>query len=427
LAEAVDATRLTWTTGGALPWVGQTNMTYDGVDAAESGPITDNLDSWLQTTVVGPGTLTFWWKVSSESSHDFLEFYINGVLQSGRISDYVDWQHQTFELSDGSQTLRWRYTKDFIASSGQDRGWVDMVTFRPTSGPAIIVTQPQNQTATEGASVTFDVVAGGEPLLFYQWFKNTTALTYATNSSYGIQTVQTNDAGSYSVVVSNALDTATSSNAVLTVFELAEVVDAPELTWTTGGTLPWIGQANMTHDGVDAAQSGHITHSQESWLQTDVVGPGTLTFWWKVSSETNYDFLEFYMNDVLQSGSISGEVDWQQQTNSIPAGLNTVKWRYMKDYSASAGQDTGWVDEVNYVGSIPLQFTSVGEGLSVSNGSFNVQLTASPGATAVVDRSFDLTSWTPWQTSAVPVGGLDLLLPIGTNQQQFLRARIPQP
>jgi hypothetical protein len=31
------------------------------------------------------------------------------------------------------------------------------------------------------------------------------------------------------------------------------------------------------------------------------------------------------------------------------------------------------------------------------------------------------------QTNTLPAGGLDLAMPVGTNQQQFFRARIPQP
>jgi len=90
---------------------------------------------------------------------------------------------------------------------------------------------------------------------------------------------------------------------------LADAVDAPLLTWTTGGNQVWVGQANTTFDGVDAAQSGAITHSQESWLQTTVTGPGHLRFRWKVSLEANYDYLEFYLDGVLQEGSICGEVE----------------------------------------------------------------------------------------------------------------------
>jgi hypothetical protein len=132
LCESVDACGLVWTTGGNAVWTGQTTKTHDGVDAARSGLIEDRRESWMQTTLAGPGTLTFWWSVSSELGYDYLEFYLNGVLQSGRISGIVDWQQSTFNLDTGNQTLRWRYVKDDYASSGQDRGWVDMVNFVPS-------------------------------------------------------------------------------------------------------------------------------------------------------------------------------------------------------------------------------------------------------------------------------------------------------
>ena len=71
-------------------------------------------------------------------------------------------------------------------------------------------------------------------------------------------------------------------------------------------------------------QTGALGTNQSSWLHTMVVGPGTLSFHWKVSSEVNYDFLEVFLDDVLQSGTISGEVDWQQKTIPIPAGSHIV-------------------------------------------------------------------------------------------------------
>jgi hypothetical protein len=53
----------------------------------------------------------------------------------------------------------------------------------------------------------------------------------------------------------------------------------------TSGDVPWFGESAITHDGVDAAQSGAIGNNQVSTLQTIMVGPGSVTFWWKVSSE----------------------------------------------------------------------------------------------------------------------------------------------
>ena len=119
-------------------------------------------------------------------------------------------------------------------------------------------------------------------------------------------------------------------------------------TKVVGNRKVWTPQTANTHDGVDAAASGAISHGQESWLQTSVVGPGTLTFWWKVSSESSFDYLEFYINGTRQNGRIAGEVDWQQQIFTIPAGTATLRWRYMKDGSDTYGQDRGWLDQVTF-------------------------------------------------------------------------------
>jgi hypothetical protein len=43
------------------------------------------------------------------------------------------------KLGPGTQVLRWRYTKDSSGSSGQDRGWVDQVSFAPVSVRPIIM------------------------------------------------------------------------------------------------------------------------------------------------------------------------------------------------------------------------------------------------------------------------------------------------
>jgi streptogramin lyase len=83
--------------------------------------------------------------------------------------------------------------------------------------PAEITMQPQSQTAFVGSTVTFSVTAAGTPPLSYQWHKDGSNLPGASNATYIVANVQTNDAGIYSVVVSNAVDSKTSTNALLTV------------------------------------------------------------------------------------------------------------------------------------------------------------------------------------------------------------------
>ncbi len=48
----------------------------------------------------------------------------------------------------------------------------------------------------------------------------------------------------------------------------------------------------------------------------DRQGAGTFSFYWKVSSESQFDWLEFYLDDVRQD-RISGSVAWQLKSYNI--------------------------------------------------------------------------------------------------------------
>jgi hypothetical protein len=129
--EALD-TNLHFTTGGDADWFGQTATYYHDGDAVQSGDITHEQQSLLQTAVSGAGTVSFYWKVSSETLCDFLVFSIDGSVQD-RISGSVDWHRMTYEISDSDlHTLEWRYTKDAGTSSRSDCGWVDKVEWAPS-------------------------------------------------------------------------------------------------------------------------------------------------------------------------------------------------------------------------------------------------------------------------------------------------------
>jgi len=139
LGDALDNTNLVWTTGGNAVWVGTNNVTFDGVDSGASGKITHNQVSWLQTTVNGPGQLSFWWKVESDPP-DGLEFRLDDVLQDGK-SGQSDWTYKTITVPAGAHTLKWQYVKDDAFNFGSDKGWVDRVMYvtgpRPSLGQAL--------------------------------------------------------------------------------------------------------------------------------------------------------------------------------------------------------------------------------------------------------------------------------------------------
>ncbi|MHC5066722.1 MAG: immunoglobulin domain-containing protein, partial [Planctomycetota bacterium] len=81
--------------------------------------------------------------------------------------------------------------------------------------------------ACVGSIATFMVVASGPPPLTYQWFLGPDPIAGATGPELNI-TVQSSDAGSYTVQVSNAGGTVTSTAALLTVLEPAAITTPPE-------------------------------------------------------------------------------------------------------------------------------------------------------------------------------------------------------
>lgn len=127
-------------------------------------------------------------------------------------------------------------------------------------GPSID-TAPQSATVSAGSPAAFTVAASGSAPLAYQWKKDGAIITGATSSTYSIGAVQAGDAGSYTVVVSNALGSATSAAGILNVNTVAV---APTIT------------AQPQSSGV--ASGGSVT------LSVTASGTAPLSYQWSSSS-----------------------------------------------------------------------------------------------------------------------------------------------
>jgi len=105
-----------------------------------------------------------------------------------------------------------------LTRSGHQRGGRRLERPGPScgAGPARDYDATVSQAVAAGATVTFSVGATGSALS-YQWRFNGSPISGATGSAYTRTNAQTQDAGSYSVVVSNVAGAATSADAVLTV------------------------------------------------------------------------------------------------------------------------------------------------------------------------------------------------------------------
>jgi RHS repeat-associated protein len=141
MSEALDS-HLKFTESGTGNWYsvsGETHEYYYEADSAESDAADDE-EACLQAIVdsASSQTVKFYWKVSSEQSHDYLQFYIDSTLKD-QISGEVGWQQKSYPVDSGIHILKWRYVKDGSGQSGDDCGWVDFVQWTgpsPTQDPA---------------------------------------------------------------------------------------------------------------------------------------------------------------------------------------------------------------------------------------------------------------------------------------------------
>jgi len=122
-------------------------------------------------------------------------------------------------------------------------------------------------------------------------------------------------------------------------------------TWTFQNT-PWT-ITTTAYEGAYSARAGSIGHNGVSSmsLSVTVFRATTVQFYRSVSSEGGYDYLRFFIDDVLQSNAAwSGTVPWGLVEYPLAAGSHTLRWTYSKDYMVVDGSDTAWIDNIRVVG-----------------------------------------------------------------------------
>jgi len=127
--------------------------------------------------------------------------------------------------------------------------------------------------------------------------------------------------------------------------------------WINFSEKPWTISGSNYTDGSLSARSGIISHNATTSLimRTYFPEPDTMKFYYKVSSEPNYDYLQFKLNDK-ELMRYSGETVWDRIEIPVPAGFNLMEWIYKKDNSVSAGADGAWIDLIDFSGSTHVNY-----------------------------------------------------------------------
>lgn len=117
--------------------------------------------------------------------------------------------------------------------------------------------------------------------------------------------------------------------------------------WSISGNAPWLIVNSGQFEGDYCAKSGPIGSNQSTImeLEVDVAVAGDFSFFKKVSSEDGYDYLQFYIDNILRD-EWTGIVDWSQESYWLTTGSHTLKWEYVKDGWVDENDDCSWVDYI---------------------------------------------------------------------------------
>ena len=179
----------------------------------------------------------------------------------------------------------------------------------------------------------------------------------ATGASTNITVTGLSNGTAYacSVRATNAVGTGASSNTVNVTPGAATIPDdgfpargSIPAAWVQppGSNASWYVTNDAAYAGSFSLKSGFIGTRQLSDIAySGNLFAGSVSFARKVSSLVGVDFLQFFVDGVLQ-GSWSGNLDWATVNYPVPAGTHTFLWRYMKDSTIPFGSDAAWIDSV---------------------------------------------------------------------------------
>ena len=225
LAEALDFPSSRWVANDPQVWRSVTDDTTDGVDAVKAGPLAEGSSPWLQTRVLGPGTLRFHWKLGDPDSKYALSFALSSTLAppvplSTRTTVSPVWETVSLEIPSGVRYPTWTLRQLTSSEPSTTYALLDDVSFTPqTPVPPIISRQPESVTLSPGGVLRLSVVVVSQLPVSIEWSRNQTAIPGAVGSTLNLSGVQESDSGDYEVVVSNSQGSVASTKARVTVTE----------------------------------------------------------------------------------------------------------------------------------------------------------------------------------------------------------------
>jgi glucose/arabinose dehydrogenase len=276
---------------------------------------------------------------------------------------------------------------------------LNRISYTSSTAP-VITAQPQSVTVAQGNPASFSVSATGSAPLSYQWRKNGVNISGAVSSTYSISSTATGDAGTYSVVVTNAVGSSTSNNATLTVTSANTPPVATIVTPASGA---------MYSAGTTVSYSGTGFDTQNGTL-------GASAFQWYVMfHHDTHNHPGPTAPDGVTSGSFS-------IPNTGETAANVFYRLYLVVTDLQGARDTAFTDILPNTSTITINTSPQGMPVTLDGQPFNAPITVTSvegmlrtiGATSPVTinnaLTYNFTSWTQGgtqsQTITTPVSNV---------------------
>lgn len=231
------------------------------------------------------------------------QWYRNGSILAGKTSPSLS--IPSVQAGDvGSYTVTASNSLGSVTSAGAA---LDLNT---GGNPPFFVLQPSGEASAPGKQVLFEVTASGAAPISYQWKKNGTNISGATGSKLLLGNVQSADAGTYTVTITNGSGTATSANAVLAILAARTETFVVE---TPGGAASL--KVSRGYTGLPSGEEltsetvGTTSPKVSSFSYfTDIAQPGSFGYVKSISSNSgSWEAYEYY-DTSLSKGYQIGQV-----------------------------------------------------------------------------------------------------------------------
>jgi hypothetical protein len=344
--------------------------------------VTAGQDAGFSANATGTPSPSFQWQFSTDSGSNWSNLTASVFFAGVTTPDLV--------IMDANVTLNGDQFRLFAFNqAGNATSGPATLTVNSTTSAPAITTQPVNAAVLAGKSASFTVAATGSGTLTYQWYFNSKKIPNATSATYSITKVAAANAGNYSVVISNGIDSPVTSNTVtLTLATAPAITTQPKaltLNYGASGSLTVAATGNpapnylwhLNNKTINAGNVSGITTSKLTFTAATTANAGSYTvtvsnnFGSKTSTAAKLTVKLVAPKITKQPKPATVSLGGTASFVVVASGSPTLKYQWTFNGKPATGGNIFGATSAN------LTITPVG---SANKGSYQVTVTNSAGS-----------------------------------------------